>query len=411
MEFVRRAVAWLMDAGRRVALGLLLAALLWAAAGDYRPTPLEQATAPYRFNLAGWEISHLPDKWLRRAAAVLPWNDTPPRVQRLADAEEFFRLNGEIRRLERELPDAPSPAQAAQWQAEISAMIQQRDRLKAGVEETMESELSAVLAAQGLESGWGWLWPPVDTVYARSPGLLILSPRDRIFRLDSQLLQPDLRDRDRERLEALVREELDLSAIVEDTGGVSFYPSVVAEDLSLHGALVVTAHEWLHHWFFFRPLGRNYYGSEAMLTLNETAATVGGEALGDLAYFNMTGIAIDRTPGERRPPPPGAFDFGAEMRETRRQAEALLAAGRIAEAEEYMEQRRKFVNGHGYRLRKLNQAYFAFHGSYATGPASTNPIGEEVRRLYAQSQTPGHFLQTIAQFGSYADFQAALGGN
>ena len=411
MELVRRAVAWLIRAGRRAALGLLLAALLWAAAGDYRPTPLDQAAAPYRFNLAGWELSHLPDKWLRRAAAAMPWNDTPPREQRLADAQEFFRLNGEIRRLERELPDAPSPAQAAQWQAEIGAMTQQRNRLKAGVEETMESELSAVLTAQGLESGWGWLWPPVDTVYARSPGLLILSPRDRIFRLDSQLLKPDLRDRDRERLEALVRQELDLSAIVEDTGGVSFYPSVVAEELSLHGALVVTAHEWLHHWFFFQPLGRNYYRSDAMLTLNETAATVGGEALGDLAYFNMTGIVTDRTPGEHTPPPPGAFDFGAAMRETRRQAEALLAQGNIAEAEAYMEQRRQFVNGHGYRLRKLNQAYFAFHGSYATGPASVNPIGGQVRRLYAQSATPGEFLRTIAQYGAYADFAAAVGGN
>ena len=61
-------------------------------------------------------------------------------------------------------------------------------------------------------------------------------------------------------------------------------------------------------------------------------------------------------------PPPAAsagFDFRTEMRLTRVRADELLAAGQIAEAEAYMEQRRLYFWENGYRLRKLNQAYFA----------------------------------------------------
>ena len=35
----------------------------------------------------------------------------------------------------------------------------------------------------------------------------------------------------------------------------------------------------------------------------------------------------------------------------------------------------------GYVIRKLNQAYFAFHGSYAVGTSATDPIGGKLRSL------------------------------
>jgi len=53
------------------------------------------------------------------------------------------------------------------------------------------------------------------------------------------------------------------------------------------------------------------------------------------------------------------------MRETRIRVDKLLAQGRIEEAEAYMEERRQEFVAHGYYIRKLNQAYFAFHGAYA----------------------------------------------
>ena len=51
-------------------LGLLL---LICGNGDYRPTSLELAVAPYRHNVMTWEVSHFPDKWTHLANYLVPW--------------------------------------------------------------------------------------------------------------------------------------------------------------------------------------------------------------------------------------------------------------------------------------------------------------------------------------------------
>jgi hypothetical protein len=96
------------------------------------------------------------------------------------------------------------------------------------------------------------------------------------------------------------------------------------------------------------------------------------------------------------------------MRETRLTTDKLLAAGQISEAEAYMEARRQELAGHGYLLRRLNQAYFAFHGSYAVGPAATDPIGGKLRLLRRQTGSLAAFMQVVAVFRTPADLDAAL---
>ena len=90
--------------------------------------------------------------------------------------------------------------------------------------------------------------------------------------------------------------------------------------------------------------------------------------------------------------------------ETRLRTEALLAAGKVEEAEAYMEQRRMMMLDHGYRIRKINQAFFAFHGSYAASPASISPIHGQLEKLRQRSGSLGEFLHTVAGFGSYQEF-------
>ena len=75
------------------------------------------------------------------------------------------------------------------------------------------------------------------------------------------------------------------------------------------------------------------------------------------------------------------------MRATRLVVDELLKQGKVDEAEAFMEARRLTFVENGYPLRVLNQAYFAFHGSYATGASSTDPIGPKLRQLRAQSAT------------------------
>ena len=391
--------------GRGLLMGVLAALLLWAG-GDYRPTETEVAVASHRFNLLAWEAGNVFDKWYHELVVLLPWNSPLPRGERIALAEEFFRVGQEERRLEGELiavvEGSPEADSIRQRLAEIHA---RQDSIRPIVEQTVEREISDVLTAEGFSSRIGAILPPVDTALIPAPALLVTSPRDRIFRLENTLLRHGIRPDDREALERLTLEERDLSAIVVNIGGVGTFPSVVSSGSSLHHALTTVAHEWLHNWFFFHPLGQHFWDSPDMTTLNETAATLGGWEIGDRAYEAMTGIRYDRKPPS--PPAerdPNTFDFNAEMRETRQHTEELLSQGRIAEAESYMEERRRELLERGYRIRKINQAYFAFYGSYATSAASISPIEGQLRDLRQRSATLGEFLNTVAQFSTYEEF-------
>ena len=79
----------------------------------------------------------------------------------------------------------------------------------------------------------------------------------------------------------------------------------------------------------------------------------------------------------------------------------------IEEAELYMEARREYINDHGYSFRKINQAFFAFHGSYATGAASVSPIGDQLEELSAEADSLEQFLKTVGEFdrvGNLAEY-------
>ena len=69
-----------------------------------------------------------------------------------------------------------------------------------------------------------------------------------------------------------------------------------------------------------------------------------------------------------------------------------------------MEERRRLFVANGYNIRKINQAYFAFHGSYATRPGSVSPVGEQMRELRRRSGSLREFMDTVAQFESYGEY-------
>jgi len=383
-------------------LSVVTLVLLGAVQGSDSPSPSDVAVSPHKYSLFRWEVDHFLDKWVNKLQEILPWNSEPSREASIAQAQEFFGLIAEIRELERESADDNA--------ARIEVLRLRRSDMQTDVEETVESEISAILVEEGFSSRIGVIFPPVDTVFAASPGALIISPRDRISQIDSTLLNPGIPGNVRNELEELIFREVGVSALVVSTGGVATYPSVVSATGTLHDALVISAHEWLHHWFFFQPLGQHFWDNGDMTTLNETAASIGGELIGDRAFTAMTGVIVDRGNESRsKPPDPEAFDFNAAMRETRLEAEALLADGKIEEAESYMEERRQFIDDNGIFIRKINQAFFAFHGSYATGAASLSPIGDLLEELRDGSDSVEEFLKTVAEFGEADDLPEYLG--
>ena len=304
--------------------------------------------------------------------------------------------------------EALSADAARSMRTEIEEIVERRAAMRPQVEEAVEAEISSILGDANFKSRIGLIFPPVDTVYSSSPTVLVLSPRDRIHRQETILLSPGISEEERNRIEELVLREENLSALVENTGGVATYPSVVSDASSMHHAVVITAHEWLHHWFFFQPLGQHFWDSSEMTTLNETAATLGGQEIGDLAFSAMTGKKGAREPKSGSPPIPGALDFNEAMRETRLKAEELLARGKIEEAEAYMEERRQFIADNSRFIRKINQAYFAFHGSYADSPASVSPINEQLKELRRRSDSLEDYLKTVASFSSIQEFTEYL---
>jgi hypothetical protein len=223
-------------------------------------------------------------------------------------------------------------------------------------------------------------------------------------------------------LETRVAQGLDVSALVVPIGGIGIYPTMVDQNSNLNWIADTVAHEWIHNWLTLRPLGFNYDASPELRTMNETTAEMIGGELGRMViehYYPervpppppFQGFMLrDQPPPEQQPPP--AFDFRAEMHATRVRVDELLAQGRIAEAESYMEARRKFFWEHGYQIRKLNQAYFAFYGAYAAdggGAPGRDPVGPAVRLLRRRSPTIKDFLETIAGFTSYAQLRNYLG--
>ena len=384
-------------------LSVVTVVLLGAVQGSDSPSPSDVAVSPYKYSLFRWEVDHFLDKWANKLQEILPWNSEPSREARIAQAQEFFDLTAEIRELERGSADENA--------ARIEELRQRRSDMQTDVEETVESEISAILVEEGFSSRIGVIFPPVDTVFAASPGALIISPRDRIAQTSSTLLKPGIPGDVRNELEEVIFREDDVSALVVSTGGVATYPSVVSATATLHSALVITAHGWLHHWFFFQPLGQHFWDNGDMTTLNETAASIGGKLLGDRAFTAMTGeIVVREDDADTEPTDPDAFDFEAAMRETRLEAEALLAEGKIEEAESYMEERRQSIDDNGIFIRKINQAFFAFHGSYATGAASVSPIGDLLEELRDGTDSVEEFLKTVAEFDEVEDLPEYLGG-
>ena len=301
-------------------------------------------------------------------------------------------------------------------------LIAKQNSLAPFAESALQSQLSEALAQLGLTMA-GQPMPPTLYHVSSTPLALIVAPRDHIHQIANISVLPTLTLDEQIKLEDEVAQSLDVSTLVVGIGGVGVYPTMVTETTDLRWMLETIAHEWAHNYLNVRPLGLNYSTTHELRTMNETTASIVGNEVGNLVLQNYYPemlasstsrglISVDQSvlSSDRLDDPP-PFDFRAEMHETRVTADEMLAQGKIEEAEAYMETRRQLFWDNGYLLRKLNQAYFAFHGAYADTPggaAGEDPVGPAVRALREQSASLEDFINTIAWMTSFEQLQEAI---
>ncbi len=311
---------------------------------------------------------------------------------------------------------------SAQLRANRDQLLERQAVLAPLAEATLQSQISEAVAELDLTIA-GQPLPPVLYHTSPTPLALIVSRRNVIEQIANISVLPTLTLDQQIELENNVARSLDVSTLTVPIGGVGVYPTMVTETTDLRWTLETIAHEWTHNYLNIRPLGINYSATPELRTMNETTASIAGSEVGTLVlekYYpellasnpNFGLVAFPEAPlpldGQEDPPP---FDFRAEMHETRITADELLMQGKIVEAEAYMEERRQVFWQHGYLLRKLNQAYFAFHGAYADvpgGAAGEDPVGPAVRALREQSDSLADFINTIAQMTSFEELQEAI---
>jgi hypothetical protein len=412
----RRAILRLLVVGTTAAL-LLQAA--WRPPADPLDLAVSAATRGQRFDLAAWTVDSVAGKLGDAAsdpAAGLAEEQATQMVREwLQLAQRAGQLASQVERTYADPEVADAEAATAAQRSELAAIRDQLSAESSTVEAVLEQQLTAIVQAEGLTTA-GLVWPPVRMRFSEPPHLLVISPRNRIERLRAVDLLPDLDSAGRAALEQAIAADDTLSAYVTGTGGYGVYPTMVIDRYGLPWTAETVAHEWIHNYLAFRPLGWSFLDGGESVTINETVASIAGEELGRalLARYYPDLLPPPEPPVqsleemEKEAGGPVEFEFGPQMRATRLVVDELLAGGYVEEAEAFMEARRRTFAENGYLLRVLNQAYFAFHGSYATGAASSDPIGPKLERLRDLSPSLQAFMQTVSGLTSVAELDAAL---
>ncbi|MCJ7768878.1 MAG: hypothetical protein MUO92_00130, partial [Dehalococcoidales bacterium] len=366
---------------------------LGCASSSSFDSSLDKIIKPYSFSFAEWEIEVLSyelEDFLFGGGDETA--DDSPLVL------EYFSFNKRISDLEVQIEiggDSIEADELVELKEQLEELNGRKDALEDGVERIIQKQIIETLKQMGIFNplddhlNLEVSFPPVNFELEAPPHLLIVSPRDRIERTKEITLVQDISSQEREEIENAI-DELGVSSIVVGLGGVATYPSFVIDSAGLQFTINVAIEEWLHQYLFFRPLGFMYSLHLAGITpnseiavMNETLVGIAREEIGAVLYQNYysqyLGEVEENNQTETTQSDEPEFNFFKEMREIRLAVDDYLAQGEVEQAEAYMEQKRMFLASKGYYIRRLNQAYFAFYGTYAAGPISVNPIGIELK--------------------------------
>jgi hypothetical protein len=408
-------------------LPTFLALLLVLRADTFVPRTVtdqvRRITGPYEFEFVSWTANAVWAKVVQfcvgdeRYLSADSWHDMVVEYDGLLDG--IFADESELARIFSD-PAIADPMQAsAGVRASLAEKRRRQSERQSLVEAILQEQVSAELRREGFAVG-GEVVPPVLFRFSQIPMGLIVSPRNAIRQDANIQLLPGLTLELQIMLETATEDRLDVSALVVPLGGLGTFPTMVMESSWTSWVAEAVAHEWTHHFLYLAPLGWGYETSPELRTINETAASLMGKAIGaqvvahnypewavrDPVDSPSTGIPRSGLAADRR-----SFDYQREMYVTRVEVDRLLAAGQIDQAERYMEERRQFIMGHaaehGHYIRRLNQAFFAFYGTYADVPGERgeDPIGPSVVALFDLCPSAGSFLRAVSKVSSFPQLQ------
>ncbi|MGI8552772.1 MAG: hypothetical protein ACR2PL_18585 [Dehalococcoidia bacterium] len=391
---------------------LLTAVLLWTVvlAGLARLSGVSGAGDKY--NIVLWIGVHLPRPWLNGPARQFGGGYPPASNDALVS---FFGQTSALSAAETEA--AYAEATGALEDAGDRRVFQQVQTLR-GLQWPVQARISAELASVvrderldapvPLTAGLRVVWPPLNFSFDLPPYLLIRSRRDRIGVVSTTLLRGDLPSAQRKRLEDDARRQ-GYSALIVRVGGIATYPSIVEADDNYGGTLDLVAHEWMHQYLFFHPLGIRYFVSSDLTTINETVANMAGQELARAVRARFPLSGMPKSSHANVPPEDKSVDFNRTLHELRLEVDSLLAQGKVSEAESRMNETQRFLVQHGYYVGTINQAYFAFYGTYADTAASSNPLGPQLAELRTRYSTLAGFIHAVQGVTSVPDLQQLLG--
>lgn len=377
----------------------------WGKGSDF-DSRFKALVKPHRLSIAGWQLDAFGGGIKQ---TILP---RQPEVKDDVEAVTgYFAHIGRIKELESEIV-AAGGAGVASLKEELAGLHARSAALAGVAERALERQIRQVLSEQGIYGPPGRFlklrlgFPPVNFRLEEPPRLLVVSPLDRIERMREAVLRRDISLEEIEAIESGI-DAMGVSSLVVDLGGFAgTYPVLVTGRADLRFTIDTAVEEWLHQYLAFRPLGFRYLLSitgisrdRDIATMNETLAGMVSREIGALVYEKYYGGPAP----ERR-----ETEFDREMRLTRQAVDEFLARGELDAAAAFMEERREYLVSKGYRVRKLNQAYFAFYGAYADRPGTADPIAVQFKQLREQSASLKEFLDRAAAMTSPGDLAEAL---
>lgn len=382
----------------------------------------------YEFNYVAWEVGAL---WQKASQLLFGYHDYLDSATEKEIVIDYLQAVGQLQRLEGDIEatfTSPTPDAETRRQSltEERLIIVNRIReLQPLAEPIIEAQVSVVLRDLGFEVG-GQVLPPVTFRFVIPPDILVISPRDIIRQDFSYSLRP-LTPAEQVAIEAQVEQASpDDAARVTGIGGVGIYPAMVEETRWAAFAYEIVAHEWSHHYLFLYPSGQQYLAASETRIINETTATVFGNAVGvmvleqfysDEVAQGLVWVPDYPTLADFFPQPdsevgnvdapdlwrrsrltadylvqlgqpdtaqtvlnsyqsllrnrnipilqPATIDRGRVINRTRLTTDYLLQLDKIEAAEDYM-----VAQGQRLNIRRLNQAWFAFYGGYQADPSA-----------------------------------------